>query len=238
MSLNRFQCSAMAGAAFCASLAAAETLHFRSDLAGAWIDISGAGTALNLAADDVAGIDSPVGNAVFPAGQCWVGNNGAVGFGANNTLPPVTQPIPSTQLFGGSQSAVPFATDIGDDQGNVFWDVVPRPGPSRGSVLVVQWHDHRFVGSNDTGRFQLQIFSDPGPDHIYAQFLYNDIQQPFPDGGEIATIGYQNGSAGFNDVQWSYHVAGAVANGTVLSLVPEPTAGLLLGLLGVLLRRR
>ena len=105
-------------------------------------------------------------------------------------------------------------------------------------MLVVQWHNHRFVGSNDTGRFQLQIFSDPGPDHIYAQLLYNDIQQPFPNGGEIATIGYQNGGAGFNDVQWSYHVASAVANGTVLSLVPEPTAGLLLGVLGVLWRRR
>lgn len=228
-------CAALVVALALTGFAGAETLQIVNTLPGTWIDISD-GTPLNIANDDVADIDSLVGNAVFPAGTWHVGNNGAVGFGASTVMPAVTQPIPTAQLFNGDQSLAPFADDIGDDGGNVFWARRPHPG-LRADVLIIQWHDQKFKGSDDRARFQIQIFSAPGPNHIYAQMLYNDIQQPWPNGGAIATIGYQNGAAGFNDVQWSYHQAGAVLNGTVLSLVPEPGAAAIV-LLGVLLRRR
>lgn len=221
-----------------AGWAQAETLDIVDTLPGSWVDISTIGVALDIQADDVAAIDSNVGNAVFPIGRWWVGNNGAVGFGLNSLLPPITEPIPSSQIFGGDQAVAVFGTDIGNDDGNVFWAVLPAARTGRGSVLIVQWHNHRFEGSTDTGRFQLQVFSDPGPHHVYAQFVYDDIEQPFPDGGAIATIGYQDGGAGFNDVQWSYQLAGAVANGTVLSLVPEPGTAALLLLAGLVIRWR
>ena len=40
--------------------------------------------------------------------------------------------------------------------------------------------------------------------------------------GASATIGYQDGNAGFGDVQFSFGSAGAVSNGSVLSLLIEP----------------
>jgi hypothetical protein len=222
-----------------AEMARAETLSFRNDLAGTWIDISQSpdATPLNLANDDVADVNSPVGNALFPAGIWHVGNNGAIGFGASNELPPVTQPIPTNQMFHGDQAIAPFADDIGDDGGNVFW-ARRAVTNTRSEVLIIEWFDQKFDGSNDRARFEVQIFDTPGPDHNYAQMIYNDIEQPWPNGGAISTIGYQNGAAGFNDVQWSYHQAGAVSNGTVLSLVPEPSAAGLALALGWTLRRR
>lgn len=221
-----------------AGWAQAAPLEIVDTLPGTWVDISTVGVALDIQADDVAAIDSSVGNAVFPSGRWWVGNNGAVGFALNSLLPPITEPIPSPQIFGGDQAVAIFGSDIGNDDGNVFWALLPAARAGGGNALIVQWHNHRFEGSTDTGRFQLQVFSDPGPDQIYAQFLYDDIEQPFPNGGAIATIGYQDGGAGFNDVQWSYHVAGAVANGTVLSLVPEPGTAVLLLLAGLVIWRR
>jgi hypothetical protein len=237
MGTIRIRCVALAAVLVLACTAGAETLQIVGNLPGTWIEISQTGTPLNIANDDVADINSAVGNAVFPAGTCHVGNNGGVGFGASAVMPAVTQAIPNSQLFNGDQALAPFADDIGDDGGNVFWSQQAVAG-ARATVLIIEWYDQKFNGSNDRGRFEIQIFSAPGPNHIYAQMLYYDIERPWPNGGAIATIGYQNGAAGFNDVQWSYHQAGAVANGTVLSLVPEPQALALLLMACGLLRRR
>ncbi|MEW6251866.1 MAG: hypothetical protein AB1716_14565 [Planctomycetota bacterium] len=215
------QCFVPVCAAALSSAAWAEILTWRSDLPGTWIDATD-GIALNLTGDDVRPITSPVGNAVFAAGTWQVGNNGAIGFGPSQLLPPVTEPIPTRQIFEGGQSVAPFADDIGNEIGNVYMKVVvPRRGTS---VIVIEWFMKRFEGHPDTGTFEVQIFSDPGANRVYAQMLYQDIQQSWPNGGEIATIGYQNGAAGFNNAQWSYHVVGAVYNGLVLTLVPEPGA--------------
>ena len=211
---------AVLGVAAALAAARADSLLLRNDLPGTWIDATN-GTPLGISGDQVADITSPIGNSVFAAGTWHVGNNGAVGFGTDATLPPVTDPIPTQQLFNGQQSAAPFADDIGNDTGDIFWKVAHGDGPGS-DILVIEWHDKRFEGNADTSRFQIQIFADPGPAQIFAQFLYQDIEQPWPNGGEIATIGYQDGGAGFSDFQWSYHVAGAVSNGTVLSLVPVP----------------
>ncbi len=221
--------------AFLCGLAFGDVLGWRTDLPGTWIDATH-GTALNLHGDDVAAISSPVGNAVFAAGTWQVGNNGAVGFGPSNLLPPVNEPIPTQQIFDLGQALAPFADDVGDEIGNIYQQVVvPRGG--RCNVIVIEWYNKRFEGHPDTGTFEIQIFSDPGPHHIYAQMLYRDIEQSWPNGGAIATIGYQNGAAGFNDAQWSYHVAGAVYNGLVLSLTPEPGGALGLLVLVALCRR-
>jgi hypothetical protein len=230
-----FDAIALTCAALVGSAASAEMLSWRTDLPGTWIDATD-GLALNLHDDLVVPITSPVGNAVFAAGVWQVGNNGAIGFGPSDQLPPVTEPIPTLQMFDAGQALAPFADDIGDEIGNVYYKVLSRAG--RDSLVVIEWFSKRFEGHADTGTFEVQIFTDPGSNHTYAQMLYQDIQQPWPGGGAIATIGYQNGAAGFNDAQWSYHMAGAVYDGLVLSLVPEPASGLCILAAAVLLLRR
>ena len=89
----------------------------------------------------------------------------------------------------------------------------------------LQWDGKQFTDSTDTVTFQLQIFEGVrGGNPIYAQMIYADVEQPRADGGGSATIGYQDGGAGFNSVQWSFNLSGAVSNGTVLSLIPEPAS--------------
>ena len=217
------------------TVARAQPLTIVSNQPGAFVDISSTGnpgTQLILNDDDEAVINPGIGNAVFPVGTVVVANNGGVAFpsvGGQNDLTPTNHPIPSANAFNGRQSLLPFWDDLeGDDfaglarggkNGSVWWKVI-------GSVLYVQW-DYRpvlggaILGVNETVRFQLQIFGGvtPAPGAIYAQLIYADIQQPIPNGGASATIGYQNGASDSNDVQWSFNTAGAVSNGTVLSLV-------------------
>lgn len=215
-----------------AASAHAQPLQIVDNLPGEFIDITQTGgTPLNLGDDEEVGIGTFAGNALFLAGTVVVGNNGGIGFG-NATLTdltPFNEPIPSGNAFDGGQAALAFWDDIDDKFGDVFFEVLA-------DRLIVQWHD-RPIASNPTGsgRFQIQVFDVVGPEGIAAQFLFDDIEQPGYDGGLSATIGYQDGGTGFGDVQWSFNTAGAVSNGTVLSLVvPEPGALALLAMGGPL----
>jgi hypothetical protein len=212
-----------------ASVAGAQ-LTIVDNLPGAWIDVSGTGTPLNLSDDGEVDISTTVGNSLLAAGVARVGSNGAVRFGGTGqSLSYSNQPIPSTSLFGGDQSLAVFWDDFNTasgTNGNIYWDEV-------GGTLVIQWQDAGFFGSSDTATLQMQIHS-AGP---YAQFIYQDVGQPRPNNGGSATIGYQAGGIE-NDVQWSYNTAGAVQDGTVLSLIPEPASLALLALGALALRRR
>jgi len=219
-------------------------------LPGTFVDISvgGVGTPLGLDLDQVVEIVTTIGNPVFPAGAVAVGNNGGIGFQAGTNeliLTDVNEPIPSDDAFGGDQALLAFWDDIGNEVGDIYWTELVMPASANrpaGEALIVQWEEKRFdqlgPGPDDTATFQIQVFQDPGPDDIFAQLLYTDIEQERPGGGKSATIGYQDGAAGFNDFQWSFDTEGAVSNGTVLSLIPEPMTGLLLVAGAALLRRR
>ena len=213
-----------------ASVAGAQ-LTIVDNLPGAWIDVSGTGTPLNLSDDGEVDINTTVGNAVLGAGVVRVGSNGAARFaGVGQSLGYSNATIPSTSMFSGDQSLAPFWDDFNTasgSNGNIYWDEV-------GGTLVIQWQDAGFFGTTDTATLQMQIHSAPGP---YAQFLYQDVGQPRPNNGGSATIGYQAGGIE-NDVQWSYNTTGAVQDGTVLSLIPEPASLLLIGLGVLALRRR
>jgi hypothetical protein len=224
-----------------APLAAAQ-LSLVDNLPGTYIDISTTGTLIPLGDNDSATLSVPFGNAVFPAGDLIVSNNGGVGYGTltSTYLDPNNTPLPSTQAFGGGQCALPYWDDIGNTIGGVFYQALT-------DRYIIQWQ-LKPIGlglrgdagdRSDRIAFQLQIFSNPsGSPAIYAQYLYSIISVPGAGGGASATIGYQNGSAAFNDVLWSYNTPGAVADGDVLSVViPEPTTALLL-LAAALLRRR
>ena len=211
----------------------AGTLSIVDNIGGTWIDISGSGLALNLSDDGEVNFFTTIGNSVFAAGTIRIGSNGAVRFGgAGLSLGFTNQPIPSANMFNGDQSLAVFWDDIntsGGINGNIYVEEV-------GNTLVIQWDNVDFFGGDiDVATFQIQVHgSGPG----LAQFLYLDIEGARADGGGSATIGYQDGLAGFNDFQWSFDTSGAVSNGTVLTLVPAPGALALLGLAGLVSRRR
>ena len=213
-----------------ASVAGAQ-LTIVDNLPGAWIDVSGTGTPLNLSDDGEVDIATTVGNSLLAAGVARVGSNGAVRFaGTGQSLSWTNATIPSTNMFSGDQSLAVFWDDFNTSSGsngNIYWEEV-------GGTLVIQWQAAGFYGTTDTATLQMQIHSAPGP---YAQFIYQDVGQTRPDNGGSATIGYQAGGIE-NDVQWSYNTTGAVQDGTVLSLIPEPASLALLALGALALRRR
>jgi hypothetical protein len=183
-------------------------------LPGSWIDISATGTALNLLDDDAIDIPTTVGNALLAAGVARVGSNGAIRFdGLFPTLSGVNAALPST-AFLSDQALFPFWDDIDTvtgTVGNIYWQEV-------GGTLVVQWENVGFfTDAVNRATFQVQVHST-GP--AFAQFLYEDVEQPRADGGGSATIGYQNGfGPGGNHVQYAFSAHYAVRNGAVLSLV-------------------
>ena len=208
--------------------AGAQQLRIVDNLPGQFIDISQAGgTGLGLLDDEeVVLATAPIGNNVFPAGSTIVANNGGLAFRnpASLDLAPLNESIPSGNAFGGGQAALAFWDDIDDKCGDVFFAFFP-------DRLIVQWNNRNIGGTADTLTFQIQILDQPaiGPDQIVAQYLFADVEQARSGGGANATIGYQDGGAGFGDVQWSFNTPAAVSNGTVLSLVtthsdPVPAA--------------
>jgi len=201
-------------------------------LSGTWIDISpsgtGTGIALDLGDDGEADIMLTGGNSVFGAGPVRVGANGGLRFagagtelgGTNSALP---QPSNSSEFgcFGGSQALLAYwddlltSTSIAGTDGHVYWEEI-------GGTLIVQWNDVTFFGTGGAERltFQVQI---PSTGPALAQILYQDVQDPLPNGGASATIGYQAGGIQA-DQPFSFDTASAVSDGTVLSLV-GPTPG-------------
>ena len=231
-------------------------LSIVDNIPGSFTDISQTGTSLGIGDEGEATINTFIGNAVFPSGNVVVGNNGGVGFAPPSTdLAPNNAPIPSAGAFGGGQAALPHWDDVGNDIGNVYWEVI-------GNTLIFQWDNRSLLDDPDVPAdppdpadpnrvtFQLQIFGGvplpgPGETNVFAQFIYRDVNNPMRGGGTSATIGYQDGGRGFNDVQWSFNAPNAVSDGTVLSLVidepvPEPSslAWLVVGGLTLIRRRQ
>lgn len=227
------------GASLTAGAAMAQ-MSIVNNIAGTFTDISGTGTDLLLGDDGVANIVTSVGNGVFAAGNVRVGNNGGIGFGAttgscgfSNAAIPGTGTL--SGLFGANPVNViaPYWDDWDSDTGGVFWQEI-------GGTLIIQWNDRpHFSNSADHATMQVQVFSS-GP--VFAQVLYESIEGPSWGGGASATIGYLDGTSGMNsgnNIQYSFNTAGAVADGTVLSIVPEPgTYVAIVSGLGLLLLRR
>lgn len=201
-----------------------------SDIPGVFIDIEETGIDLMLHDDDEAEIFTTIGNAVIPAGRVVVGNNGGLGFDPPDTeLASSNGPLPNGSAFGGGQALLPYWDDIGNDIGAALWlEMDDR--------VIIQW-ERREVGGISTS-FQVQIFDGSEQHNPAFQFLYRDISAA--GGGASATIGYQDGGAGFLTDEWSFNVPGAVGDGVVLTATtPEPSSLMLLvSASGLLLGRR
>lgn len=221
-----------------------QQLRIVDDLPGVFVDISD-GLPLEIGDDEEVELLTSPGNFVFLSGGAVVANNGGVGFRflPDTNLAPDNEPIPSLAAFGGGQAVLVYWDDLDDKDGDVF--VSQDTGD-----LIVQWHNRPLGGgASGTARFQLKVFGTVGPSGIVAQLVFDDVEQPSVGGGAGATIGYQDGGAGFGDVQWSFNRAGAVTNGMVLSFVvseqvPSASAwgmvvmGIVLLMVGTILARR
>jgi hypothetical protein len=203
-----------AGLALLLAPSAAAQLNLVTNLPGTFIDISGTGTPLSLADDAEVDINTTIGNALLPAGNVRVGSNGGVRFrGTGLDLGITNQTLPNAGAFSlQSQSLLPFWDDINTvsgTAGQIYWQETM-------GMLIVQWHDVAFFAAagQGTARFQLQV---PSAGTTWARYIYPDIMQARPNGGASATIGYQSGGWG-NDLQYSFNTAGAVVDGTILSL--------------------
>ena len=184
-----------------------------------FVDIASLGELLDLAGDEEVEIGTFAGNFVFRSGLIVVGQNGGMAFGQSTEtdLEAINQEIPSVDAFLGGQSALAFWDDIDDKEGDTY--VVELVNhPVLDTRLVVQWNHGNFDGAGSTLKFQVHVLPDGQPTGTYAQYFYK-IEGPAAAAGLSATIGYQDGGAGFGDLQFSYDLAGAVTDGTVLSLV-------------------
>ena len=199
--------------------ALAQAIQLFDNIPGSFVDISGS-KPLVIGADDEIEITTFFGNFVFPSGIMVVANNGGVSFQnpPSNDLAPLNAPLPSAAAFGGGQSVLAYWDDFDDKDGEVYFF-------EQDGRAIVQWHNRR-LGANpaSTARFQLQILQDPGPAGLVAQLVFSHIEQTGVEGGSSATIGYQDGGAGFGNAQWSFDTPGAVSNSTVLSLVVADTS--------------
>ncbi|TWT45628.1 hypothetical protein RAS1_20560 [Phycisphaerae bacterium RAS1] len=217
-------------------------LGFVDTIPGQFIDLamSAGATDLLLGDNDSAVINTAIGNEVFPAGRLAVANNGGVAFGTppSDLLPAENEEIPSMNAFGGGQGLFPYWDDIGDTvRGRVLYEEFE-------DRIVIQWEDRPLDGARDGPpvwdgiTFQIQIFDARAATDLLIQFLYDDIDSP-GNGGESATLAYQDGGRGFNDTQWAFNTPMAVGGmRTTLSLVPEPTALWPLAMMGLALLRR
>ena len=185
-------------------------------LPGTWIDISQSGTNLHLGDDDFAEVQTTIGNSLLPTGRVVVSNNGGIGFDPPDpVLSRQNEHIPSQHAFGGGQSLFIYWSDIGNDIGGTFFQEM-------GDRYVVQWNHRPVPGTTGFITMQIQVFDGSESTNPYFQFLYQEVESV--GGGAQATIGYQDGGAGFNDDEWSFNTPGAVADGGVLSVLPEPHA--------------
>lgn len=212
-----------------AAVAARAQVIFVDNISGTFIDISATGTAIVLGDDDETTIVTTIGNPVLPAGLTVVANNGGLGFAPPSTeLSPMNEPLPSLNAFDGGQALLPFWDDIGDTIGDIYFQEFP-------DRYIVQWNKPLNTGTGFI-TFQAQVFapgaSPLGRASVFAQMIYAEVEQS-SQGGASATIGFQSATPSLSSVEWSVNMPFAVRDGTVLTLVPEPSSLVLLLALGV-----
>lgn len=169
-----------------------------------FVDISGTGTALDLADDQVTTIATTVGNRVVPAGNLRVSNNGVVVVGDAGIPNHINSNLPVSQF---ETVLAPFWDDLSDTNGNVYWEETQIGGID---ALIIQWDQRRHFNFPNAGdvTFQIQVFATGT---LKVRYAYSDVTfadaAPLPavDNGASATIGLQRTQdelelVGFNEV--------------------------------------
>ncbi|MBN2446753.1 MAG: S8 family serine peptidase [Phycisphaerae bacterium] len=171
-----------------------------------WQELYALGQSLNLDRNGVANITMPFPDPAFGHTLVQIGNNGAVGLGAEATLPASNRGLPSSLAFDGGSALFPFWDDLDTTTGQV-WYMTVGGAPNR--RMVVEWRNMPhypgdYVLDGDEVTFEVQIFETP-INGVWAQFLYldTDFDNSILDNGASATIGFQiNNTWGS---QWSFN---------------------------------
>ncbi len=228
---DRVPASSLAGALLVCGFAAAGDLRLTNeDAAGTFLDLASLeGEIVDIGFNGAAMLPLPgfPGNYLFNGPLVVVGQNGGVTFGVPQTggLCSENEEIPSDCAFDGAQSALVFWDDIDDKTGDVTYVLLDNDEATTGARLIIQWNVHHFEGTESTLRFQLQLHANDEPTGLYAQYVYR-IEGTASGAGASATIGYQDGGAGYDDIQYSFNVPGAITDGTALSLFIPNSADL------------
>jgi hypothetical protein len=223
--------SSLAGALLVCGIANAGDLQLTSDDPGVFLDLASLGGAVvdigfnGVTMLPLAGFP---GNFIFEGPLVVVGQNGGVAFGTPQPggLCAENEEIPSDCAFDRAQAALVFWDDIDDKDPDVQYVLLDEDEVATGARLIIQWSYHNFEDTESTLRFQLQVHANTEPTGLYAQYVYK-IEGSAAGAGAGATIGYQDGGAGFGDIQYSFNLPGAVTDGTCLSLfIPSSTGDL------------
>src|SRR5688572_24569702 len=204
-----------------------------------FIDISTTGgtqvTSPAVADDSEHNIVTTIGNALFPAGNVRIGNNGVavsgittgeIGF-TNVALGATANP---TGIPSGTGAILPFWDDMYTTAtivppAEIWWQ-------ENSGVLFIMWkNEHHFLDTtaNAVVTFQLQVFSNPGPCDPWIQMVYSDTVfggvMAVNDNGASATIGYVKGTNSFavRNAQYSFDTPNAVTPSSVVSVFPPMT---------------
>ena len=174
-----------------------------------FVDISNTGTLLSLGDDGSATVTTTIGNALIPAGEVSIGNNGGVVQGGNQLVPLSNVALPSG--FAGA-ALFPFWDDIDSDDGGVYWQETDVDGVP---TLIVQWDQRPHFPNTGSATFQMQLFATGS---TAARFVYPDIEfgNAAFDFGASATIGYQRDQTEAD--QFSLNNP-SLANGDVVELI-------------------
>jgi hypothetical protein len=236
--------------AFCLSLcllaSVAGAQHWVSDVPGNFIDISATGGTLlasstttpALGDDTEHNIVSTIGNAMFPAGNLRIGNNGAVAnFGAAAAAGDVG--LTNAAIVSGG-TAVPAGLPAGTVCALApFWDdldVLTAGGSEiwwqeMGGMLAIMWKNvsHYPDSAGAVVTFEIIVHgnpvnpTDPRVQFAYQRSAFGGAHAAF-DNAASATIGYVAGTlgGGLVNAQWSSNSASLIP-GTVLTLIDGPT---------------
>jgi hypothetical protein len=228
--------------ALCLVTAVAGAQHFVLDIPGTFVDLSASATS-NLVAtsdDSTHSFISTVGNAMFPAGNLRLGNNGALvntgavltagGVGLTNAaIASGTNAVPAG--LGTTANIVAALCPFWDDLDTLTAGGTEVRWEEIGGNLYVMWKNegHWADVAGQSITFEIIVFGGAGgPCTPYAQMIFPDVAfggtQAAFDFGLSATVGYVAAAAlggGFLNAQWSFN-QNALSDGMVLSLVEGP----------------
>ena len=167
-----------------------------------FVDVRATGTALGLADDGVAGIALPFAFSLYGVSSTdlAIGNNGELVFGTLDAVSAAfNDTLPSTfAILGQGALIAPFWDDLGQANGDVYWEVV---GTAPDRRAVIQWDRPHFL-SDDGGHANVEAIlgEDGSLSFQYASTVFGDPANPDWDNGGSATVGLQNSDASIGNL--------------------------------------
>ena len=167
-----------------------------------FIDVRATGTALGLGDDGVAGVTLPFAFSLYgvSSADLAIGNNGELVFGTLDAVSAAfNDTLPSTfAILGQGALIAPFWDDLGEANGDVYWEVV---GTAPNRHAVIQWDRPHFL-FDDGGHANVEaiIGEDGSLSFQYASTVFGDPANPDWDNGGSATVGLQNADASIGNL--------------------------------------